>query len=101
MEAIQNMNNLVFENFEGCGTCILCKEVPNCKKIHVPVEITFTKPQKADNWGRLVIVFDKGEKINGMAVIKDNKVYCASAKSNICEEYEDFIELKNVEIKML
>lgn len=95
------MDNLVFENFEGCGNCILRKEVSDCKKIHVPVEITFSKPQEADNWGRLVTVFDKDETIIGMAVIKNNKVYCVSAKSNIYEGYEDFIELKNVEIKIL
>jgi hypothetical protein len=36
-----------------------------------------------------------------VAVIRDNKVYCASAESNIYEGYDDFISLESVEIKIL
>ena len=95
------MSKLVLKEFKGCGACELCKEDVNCKKFNVPVSITFNKAQKADDWGKFVTVFRNGEKVKGYAVIKDNKVYCASAKSNVYEGYEDFIQLENVNIKVI
>lgn len=100
-ELVEVGTDLILGDYKGCGACILCEEGIDCKKIHVPVEITFKKAQKADDWGRFVTVFSKDEKVTGKAVIRDNKVYCASAKSNIYEEYEDFISLENVEIKRI
>ncbi|BDR73654.1 hypothetical protein K144316041_23620 [Clostridium tetani] len=94
------MSQLVLKEFKGCGACELCKKNIDCKKLNVPVAITFNKSQKADDWGKFVTVFRKGETVKGYAVIKDNKVYCASAKSNIYEEYEDFIGLDNVDIEI-
>ncbi|MDD3040817.1 hypothetical protein [Bacteroides sp.] len=94
------MAELVLGSYEGCGACDLCSENIDCRKMSVPVNITFLKSQQADNWGRFVTVFKKGEQIKGMAVIKDNKIYCASAESNLYEGYEDFISLENVEIEL-
>lgn len=94
------MSELILKEFKGCGACDLCKENVDCKKMNVLVSITFNKSQKADDWGKLVIVFRKGETVKGYAVIKDNEIYCASAKSNIYKEYEDFIGLENVLIKV-
>lgn len=94
-------SELVLGDFKGCGECELCKENCDCGKIDVPVKITFNKSQKADDWGRMVTVFRKGETIVGRAVIKDNKVYCASAESNIYDGYDDFISLEDVKIKRI
>ena len=95
------MSKLILREFNGCGGCKLRGTDIDCNSITVPVSITFNKPQKADNWGRLVTVFRKGETVKGDAVIKDNEVYCASAQSNIYEEYEDFIKLNNVDIEII
>lgn len=95
------MSKLVLKEYKGCGACALCGEKIDCKKIDVPVTITFNKSEKADDWGHFVTVFRKGETVKGYAVIKDNEVYCASAKSNIYEEYEDFIGLENVDIEII
>lgn len=95
------MNKLILREFKGCGACNLCKEEVDCKSFNTPISITFNKSQKADDWGRLVTVFSKGETVQGYAIIKDNEVYCASAKSNIYDEYEDFINLNNIDIEIL
>lgn len=89
------------KKYNGCGNCELCKQEVNCKDIHVPVNITFKKAEKADDWGRVVTVFKAGEAVQGEAVIKDNKVYCASARSNIYEGYEDFINTENADIELI
>lgn len=93
------MDGLKIGNYTGCGNCVLCSDDCDCSKISVPVMITFLKSQQADNWGRFVTVFRQGEQVVGRAVIKDNLVYCASAESNIYENYEDFIFLNDVEIE--
>lgn len=85
-------------DYKGCG---VCKLNGSCKEYKQKVNILFKKSEKADNWGRIVTVFSKGEKVEGEAVIKEDKVYCATAKSNIYEEYEDFIGLNNVDIEIL
>lgn len=95
------MSKLVFKEFNGCGLCDLRKEDCDCKKTDVEVEITFKKAQRADNWGTLVTVFSKGEKVKGRAVIKDNIIYCVSAKANTYEDYEDFVNTGNIDIKIL
>ncbi|AKL96643.1 hypothetical protein CACET_c31990 [Clostridium aceticum] len=95
------MDKLIIGEFKGCGACDLCKENQDCRKMDEEVEITFKKSQKSDNWGKAVTVFSKGEIVTGRAVIKENRVYCASAKSNIFGGYEDFVSLENVEIKRL
>ncbi|MPM11358.1 hypothetical protein SDC9_57701 [bioreactor metagenome] len=84
--------------FKGCGAC---KLNGSCKEYKKNVNITFDKSEKADNWGRIVTVFSKGETVRGEAVIKDDKIYCASAQSNIYEGYEDFIGLNHVTIEVL
>lgn len=90
------MSNLKYAVYEGCGRCKLNGA---CKKFKEKVNITFTKGEFADNWGDFVRVFKAGENVQGEAVIKDNTVYCASAKSNIYTEYEDFIRINHVIIK--
>ncbi|EOR20550.1 hypothetical protein A500_16470 [Clostridium sartagoforme AAU1] len=85
-------------DFKGCGACKLNE---SCKEYKKNVNITFDKSEKADNWGRIVTVFSKGETVRGEAVIKDDKIYCASAQSNIYEGYEDFIGLNHVTIEVL
>lgn len=93
------MTELIIGRFRGCGACKLIEENLECKKFFTQVEVAFKEAQMADNHGRLVTVFSKGEIVRGEAVIKDNIVYCVSAKSNIYGEYEDFIDLRNIEIK--
>lgn len=93
------MDKLVMKEYKGCGACKLCNKNIDCNKMHVPVKITFKKSQIADNWGKAVTVFEKGETVSGKAVIKDNVVYCIFAKSSIYKGYEDFIDLKDIGIK--
>lgn len=95
------MADLKYMNYKGCGACELSKQNIDCKKIHVLVKITFKKAERADCWGRMVTVFRKGESVQGHAVIKDNKVYCASAASNLYEEYEDFVGLENIKVELV
>jgi hypothetical protein len=90
--------SLKYWNYSGCGNCKLSGA---CKEFRKKVNITFTKDEKADCWGRFVTVFSKGEAVQGEAVIKEDKVYCASAQSTIYEEYEDFIGINNVIIELL
>lgn len=90
------MSNLKYAMFQGCGKCKLSGA---CKKYRKKVNITFTKGEQADNWGRYVTVFKAGEKVKGEAVIKNNKVYCATAQSNIHPEYEDFILINHTVIE--
>lgn len=88
-------SNLVFKEFKGCG---LCDIKDNCRGYEKKVNIKFNESQKADSWGKLVTVFEKGEIVSGHATIKDNEVYCACAKSNKWKGYFDFIRLENIEI---
>lgn len=93
------MEKLKCHEFKGCGKCKLlgC----DCRMISVQVKITFKNDEKADSWGRLVTVFRKGETVKGYAVVdKDRTVCCASAASNIYD-YEDFINLENVDIELI
>lgn len=84
-------------NYCGCGNCQLSKDGCDCKRYDRDVQIMFNGDQKWDCWGKFVTAFKKGSVVNGYAVIKDNKVYCASATSPIFE-FDDFISLDNVEI---
>lgn len=90
------MSDLKYVVFEGCGKCKLNGA---CKEFRKKVSITFTKGELADNWGRIVRVFKAGETVKGEAVIKDNKVYCATAKSNIYPEYEDYVSINHTIIE--
>ena len=90
-------SNLVFKEFKGCNECDIKGK---CRGYRKEVNITFNESQKADNWGKFVTVFRKGETVSGYATIKDNIVYCACAESNIYKGYQDFIEIENVEIDM-
>lgn len=93
------MSILKCHEFKGCGKCKLLE--CDCRLISVPVKITFKKDEKADNWGRIVTVFRKGETVKGYAVVdKDRTVCCASAASNIYD-YEDFINLENADIELI
>lgn len=95
------MNDLKYKNYEGCRDCELVGLNINCKKLHVPVTITFNKVEKSDCWGRMVTVFRAGESVKGDAVIKDNTVYCASAESNIYEGYYDYVDTKNIKVESI
>ncbi|MBN1074760.1 hypothetical protein DVV91_10435 [Clostridium botulinum] len=48
-----------------------------------------------------VTVFRAGETVQGEATIKANKVYCATAKSNIYHGYEDFISINHALIEVI
>ena len=89
------------KKLNGCGKCELQGENCSCMDYSVPVNITFKNKEKADNWGHIVTVFNKGETVLGYAVIKDGIGYCASARSNIYDEYEDFINPDNAEIELI
>ena len=95
------MSDLILQNFRGCGSCDLVNEGCNCNNMITSVRIAFKKSQMADNWGRFVTVFSKGEEVIGTAIIKNNKVYCVSARSNIYEDYEDFISLEDIEVETM
>lgn len=85
-------------DYKGCGNCKLNGA---CKDFQRSVNIRFNKSERADNCGKIVTVFRKGEIVEGKAVIKDDKVYCASAKSNIYKGYYDFVGLNNITIELL
>lgn len=96
------MSKLNFVGISGsCGECKLGKEDCDCRKLKVPVRITFNKDEKADNWGHMVTVFRKGETVEGYAVVKDGIGYCASAASNIYDGYEDFVGTENADIELI
>lgn len=88
--------SLKYLKYSGCGNCKLAGA---CKQFKKKVNITFTKGERADCWGRFVTVFRAGETVQGEAVIKDDKVYCATAQSTIYEEYDDFIGINHVIIE--
>lgn len=88
-------------NYEGCGKCPICDDINNCRKYSKPVIITFNKSEKWDNWGHMVTAFKRGDVVQGSAVIKDNKCYCATAESTIYTGVSDFIALDNVTIEAL
>lgn len=90
------MENLELMNYMGCG---MCDNVNGAKCVgkSTKVEITFKNDEYWDNGARMVKVFNKGDVVEGKAIILDNKVYCASAESTIYEGIIDFIDLKNVE----
>lgn len=86
--------------YEGCGGCEKCDNNFDCDANTKKVKITFKKPVKWDNCGKMVTAFRKGEVVEGKAVIDGNKVYCVSARSNIWD-VEDFVWtecIENVEI---
>ncbi len=83
-----------FHNYQGCGACPI---VGNCGDKSVPLRITFLRDQFADNWGRMTMVFKKGETVSGSGRVIDNTVYCATA-SNERLEYSDFIQLEDIEV---
>lgn len=83
------MSTLKYLQYEGCGKCKLNGA---CKEFEKEVNITFTKGQVADCFGRNIRVFNGGEKVSGTAVIKNNKVYCAIAKKSEYKTKEDFAE---------
>lgn len=80
----------------GCGECEKCDNGFDCKQHSKKVKITFKKAVEWDNWGKMVTAFRKGEVVEGRAVIDGNKVYCASAKSELWD-VEDFVWLENIE----
>lgn len=92
---------LELKNYEGCGNCEKCGCDFDCKAHTLPVIISFNKTVKWDNWGQLVTAFRKGEKVQGYAVIDDNKVYCASAESTIYSGVEDFIDMGCIAIEII
>jgi hypothetical protein len=85
-------------NYEGCGNCQKCGTEFDCKAHSVPVTIKFNKAQKWDCWGRMVTAFRKGDVVKGYAVVDEEKVYCASAKSPLYDDVDDFIALEDIEI---
>lgn len=86
--------------YRGCGKCKLCSN-SGCAGEIVPVKITFLKPQVADDWGRMVTVFNKGDVVQGKARIKDNIVYCVTARSTIYDDYEDYIDTSNIKVELV
>lgn len=94
----EKSEDIKYLDYKGCGKCKLNGACEDYKK---NVTIIFKKSEVADCWGRRVAVFLKGEMVKAQAVIKDNKVYCATAKSSRCRGYEDFIKINNVIIETL
>lgn len=92
------MKKISVSKFLGCGACKLVKE--DCIKKRIPVKIIFEKSQKSGEWGNPTIIFKKGEIIDGKAMVKDDKVYCALAESNNIH-HEEFVDLDNVKIEIL
>lgn len=95
------MSKLEVKEFKGCGNCELSGKDFDCVKNSILVNITFKNNEKADNWGKMVTVFRKGETVKGYAVVKDNVGYCVSAISNLYEGYEDFVSTDNVEVETI
>lgn len=81
-------------NYQGCGACPIVKD---CGDKNTPLQITFLQDQFADNWGRIVRVFRKGETVRGSGRIFNDTLYCATAR-NESLEYSDFIQLENIEV---
>ncbi len=81
--------------FNGCGNCPACKH-DSCVGKEIPVTITFIKDEYADNCGRFVVVFRKGEKVKAMARVLDDTIHCVTAESNIYNGYSDYVSLDNV-----
>ena len=83
-------------NYNGCGCCGasgLCGELKKEK-----VKIKFKSNEMADNWGRYVAVFRKGEEVEAEAIIDGNTVMCITATSKIYSDYTDFIDINNIEL---
>ena len=83
-----------------CASCPFAGATCTCAKYNKEVQIKFKEAQNWDFWGHFVTAFTKGSVVNGNAVIKDNKVYCASAVSPI-HKFSDFISLEDVEITLV
>jgi hypothetical protein len=80
--------------YQGCGACPIVKD---CGDKNIPLQITFLQDQFADNWGRIVRVFRKGETVRGSGRVFNDTLYCATAR-NESLEYSDFIQLENIEV---
>lgn len=91
---------LRIREYKGCGECELCTN-DGCIGIKTPVKVTFLKPQLADDWGHFVTVFEKDEVVKAEARFRDNTIYCISAKSNIYDDYEDFIFTENISVELI
>ena len=81
----------------SCSKCKLSKE--DCHKYEEDVNIIFLEPQYWDNWGHMVKVFNANDMVKGKAIIKNNTVYCASARSTIYSDTSDSILLTGVKIE--
>jgi hypothetical protein len=81
----------------GCGSCPINKRCRDVSK--VPVLVTFLADQYADNWGRIVKVFQKGDTTKGMARVFQGTAYCITAKSRRYPEYHDYIQLNNINVE--
>ena len=81
-------------NYQGCGPCPVSD---SCSGKDTPLQITFLQDQFADNWGRIVRVFRKGETVRGSGRLIDGTLYCATATNEMLE-YRDFIQLENIEV---
>ncbi|MFX4261255.1 hypothetical protein ACOBQJ_03525 [Pelotomaculum propionicicum] len=63
------------------------------------MSVTFLADQLADNWGRFVKVFGKGETVKGSAIVDGDTIYCITARHELLD-YSDFISLERIEVKM-
>lgn len=80
----------------SCANCPLSGK--DCEQYKIDCKVKFKRDEKADNWGRMVTVFNKGDFVNGHAVLKDGKLYCVSAESDIYPDYTDFVDNQSVYI---
>lgn len=86
--------SITFHGYTGCGDCPL-QHNGLCAESKVSVQVRFKGPEYADDWGRQVQVFSKGETVNAEIHIRDNVVYCVGV---VTDDYSDYVNENNVEI---
>ncbi len=89
---------LTLGEYKGCGSCSYYDWCKNGKINKKKIKVRFIRNERADDWGRFVTVFSKGEEIVVEANTVGNTVLCAIAKSRLYPDYVDFISLENIEI---
>jgi hypothetical protein len=96
---------LKLHNFKGCYRCPLTtKDGLPCytdeSMSWVNVVVTFTAHQFIYSSGKNLKTFNRGDVVDGKAMIKHGVIYCIKAYSTIIPSYEYQIDLKGINVKV-
>jgi hypothetical protein len=73
--------NLKLIGYKGCHGCDLAINRMCCKRVTVPVSVTFYKDQFEFRNGNSHLTFAKGDIVEALAVMNNRKIYCIKCYS--------------------